>query len=158
MKKVIEDVTIIQSEDKQTRIRKVLAVRDSLANTFAEITTYGWDNNFKWQIIREAQPNIQRQIGRVDFSDFNEDELKLCGFKRWSEETNLHLIPFWLYPYMAYGIKLTSIDGHEIMTTPTYTASGTENYIDYDHRYGCLAFGIIPKKEQEETENEDQSN
>lgn len=140
-----QEETIIQNESKDIRIRKILAIRDSLANTLSEITIYGWDNNFKWQVLREAQPKLYERFGRTDFSDFTADELKLCGFKLFDKESNLHLIPFWLYPFLPYGITLTCISGETIKVTPYYVQSDQkETYIDNDHRMGCIAFGIIP--------------
>ncbi len=140
-----EQEIIIQSESKEIRIRKILAIRDSLANTITEITTYGWDNNFKWKVLRECQEKIHEGFGRVDFSDFSSDELKLCGFKKWDAETNIHLVPFWLYPYMAYGIELTCISGEKVKVTPLYIQSDAHGaYIDNDHRAGCIAYGVIP--------------
>ena len=51
----------------------------------------------------------------------------------------LRLIPLYLYPSLPIGIILTSIDGKEI----AFDGSN----IDTDVRFGCLAWGIKPKKD-----------
>lgn len=50
----------------------------------------------------------------------------------------LRLITLYLYPSLPIGIILTSIDGKEI----AFDGSN----IDTDVRFGCLAWGIKPKK------------
>ena len=51
----------------------------------------------------------------------------------------LRLIPLYLYPSLPIGITLTSIGGEEIV----FDGSN----IDTDVRFGCLAWGIKPKKD-----------
>ena len=50
----------------------------------------------------------------------------------------LRLIPLYLYPSLPIGIILTSIGGEEIV----FDGSN----IDTDVRFGCIAWGIKPKK------------
>lgn len=50
----------------------------------------------------------------------------------------LRLIPLYLYPSLPIGITLTSINGDEII----FDGSN----IDTDIRFGCIAWGIKPKK------------
>ena len=51
----------------------------------------------------------------------------------------LRLIPLYLYPSLPIGITLTSIDGEEKVFDG--------KNIDTDMRFGCLAWGIKPKKD-----------
>lgn len=51
----------------------------------------------------------------------------------------LRLIPLYLYPSLPIGITLTSIGGEEIV----FNGSN----IDADTRFGCIAYGIKPKKD-----------
>lgn len=48
------------------------------------------------------------------------------------------MIPLYLYPSLPIGITLMSIGGEEIV----FNGSN----IDTDSRFGCIAYGIKPKK------------
>lgn len=94
---------------------------------------------------------LAESIGRVDLTDLkSEDALKL-GFGIWDEKTNLHLIPFYLYDFLEYGQTLTSINGEQKVVKPGYNGGlpsepdSNPDYIDNDHRFGCLAYGYHPK-------------
>lgn len=62
-------------------------------------------------------------------------QAKLLGFKLWDEDSNLMLIPGYLYQYIPEGLELYSILGDK---------KEYKNYTDLDNecRYGCLAYGI----------------
>ena len=53
----------------------------------------------------------------------------------WRIESNLVLIPIWLYRCLPNGTKLTSIMGNEKVIG--------RDEIDTDIRGGCMAFGLI---------------
>ena len=62
-------------------------------------------------------------------------ELISLGALKWSKETSLYLLPFWLAPFLAHGTKLTCINGKIV------TVGAGE--IDMDERYGCIAYGVF---------------
>ena len=75
-------------------------------------------------------------------SEFEKGNLTKEEFdKKVANEKNtigLRLIPLYLYPSLPIGTILTSIDGKEI----AFDGSN----IDTDVRFGCIAWGIKPKK------------
>ena len=147
--------------DKENRLLSITALRNSFTNTLAELLIYNFEPGFKWKILVHSLKEFLGKFGRVDFSDFTSDELLLCGFKIWDKESNLHLIPLYLYPFLPNGLELTCIDGTKKIVQENYTSQYVEsslvgidktnnivneNYIDNDNRAGMLAFGIIPKE------------
>ena len=60
---------------------------------------------------------------------------------RWDEDMpDLWLFPLYLLPILPIGTKLTTIGGEEII----YDGSNVDN----DHRFGCIAYGIIIKEKK----------
>ena len=110
------------------------------ATRAAEPIAYSsWDSEFAIKHIRDL-PN--RLIGSPDFSpvDPNEltlEEMKNLGFRKWSNKTNLMLIPLYLLPYLKEGITVTDISDNQYY----FFRDGADN----DHRMGLLAFGVVPK-------------
>ena len=60
---------------------------------------------------------------------------KALGFKKWEEDSNLMLIPGYLYQFIPAGLDLYCISGEKVQY---------ESYKDLDNdcRFGCLAYGI----------------
>lgn len=73
----------------------------------------------------------------IDWKNLTLEEAKELRFRRWDEESNLYLIPIWLYPMIPGDLELTSIGG---------TKAFKED-IDSDTRFGMLAWGVILKEE-----------
>lgn len=147
--------------DKEKRLLTVNAIRNSFTNTLAELLIYDFEPGFKWKILTNSMREFLGKFGRVDFTDFTSDELLVCGFRIWSKETNLHLIPLYLYPFLPYGMELTCIDNTKVIVKENYTnkfkqtylanisesdSQENKDYIDNDNREGMLAFGIVPKE------------
>lgn len=84
-------------------------------------------------------------VGRVTVTDLTANEAQSLGFGIWDEETNLHLIPFYLYDFLEYGQELESISGDVKTVTPEYKDVDSNGYIDNDYRFGYLAYGFRPK-------------
>ena len=59
-------------------------------------------------------------------------------FRRWDTDSDLYLIPIWLKPVIPSDLELTSIGGDKAFAED----------VDTDTRFGCLAWGIILKEEQ----------
>ena len=144
-----------------------------LANQIACIQTYHWDEDYKKKSLNNAWQKVQEQFKKdIDWNTLTENQCRALHFGSWKskedikevisclqseyekgyltkEEFNkrvvnqkntlgLRLIPLYLYPSLPIGITLTSIDGEEIV----FDGSN----IDIDARFGCLAWGIKPKK------------
>lgn len=73
----------------------------------------------------------------VDPNDLTREEMENLGFRQWSKESDLMLIPLYLFPYMKEGITVTSISGEQYY----FFRESADN----DHRMGLLAFGVVPK-------------
>lgn len=145
-----------------------------LANEIACIQVYHWNEEFKKESLDNAWQKVQKQFKKdIDWSTLTESQCKALHFGRWqsaedveeeisiiqseyekghlteeefdkkvAKEKNtlgLRLIPLYLYPSLPIGITLTSIDGEEIV----FNGSN----IDTDIRFGCIAWGIKPKKD-----------
>ena len=145
-----------------------------LANKIACIQTYHWNEEYKKERLNDAWQKVQKQFKEdIDWNTLTESQCKALHFKIWQSKENiekeisclqselskgnitkeefdkkianekntlgLRLIPLYLYPSLPIGITLTSIGGEEIV----FDGSN----IDTDIRFGCLAWGIKPKKD-----------
>ena len=99
----------------------------------------------KEDLLNKSYQELAFLILRLYLDDFSDEEIKITKNefdKRVANKKNtlgLRLIPLYLYPSLPIGITLTSIDGEEIV----FDGSN----IDTDIRFGCLAWGIKPKKD-----------
>ena len=144
-----------------------------LANQIACIQVYHWDEEYKKKSLNDAWQKAQEQFKEdIDWNSLTESQCKALHFGRWQSEEDieeqisflkselekghltkeefdkkvanekntigLRLIPLYLYPSLPIGTILTSIDGKEI----AFDGSN----IDTDVRFGCIAWGIKPKK------------
>jgi hypothetical protein len=57
-------------------------------------------------------------------------------FGKWNEDNPIRLIPLWLLPFLASEFDCQDIIGKKHSKLPE---------IDNDHRFGYLAYGVIPK-------------
>jgi hypothetical protein len=92
----------------------------------------------RWQSAEDVEEEISIIQSEYEKGHLTEEEFD----KKVAKEMNtlgLRLIPLYLYPSLPVGITLTSIDGEEIV----FNGSN----IDTDMRFGCLAWGIKPKKD-----------
>ena len=111
------------------------SIRRIILNCTAEVTNYkSWGKDFAYSFIMELPEKIK--IKNLNPSELTMDEMKDLGFGRWDEKTELMLIPLWLMQFIDPEIYVMSIDGETVQF----------KHADNDHRFGCLAFGVIPKK------------
>jgi hypothetical protein len=146
-----------------------------LANQIACIQVYKkWDEEFKKESLNNAWQKVQEQFKKdIDWNALTESQCKALHFGSWQSEEDveeeisclqsaldkghltkeefdkkvanekntlgLRLIPLYLYPSLPIGITLTSIGGKERV----FDGSN----ISTDVRFGCLAWGIKPKKD-----------
>lgn len=146
-----------------------------LANQIACIQVYKkWDEEFKKESLNNAWQKVQEQFKKdIDWNALTESQCKALHFGSWQSEEDieeeisclqseldkghltkeefdkkvskekntlgLRLIPLYLYPSLPIGITLTSIGGKKRV----FDGSN----ISTDIRFGCLAWGIKPKKD-----------
>ena len=153
---------------------KVNNILKWLANQIACIQVYHWDEEYKKKSLNDAWQKAQEQFKKdINWNTLTENQCNALHFGRWQSEEDieeeisliqsefekghltkeefekkvenekntlgLRLIPLYLYPSLPIGITLTSIDGEEIV----FNGSN----IDTDARFGCIAWGIKPKKD-----------
>lgn len=156
-------------EDKVSNTLKWLANQIACTQVYKK-----WDEEYKKKCIDDAWQKVQEQFKKdIDWNALTESQCKALRFGRWHSEEDvekeisclqsaldkghltkeefekkvanqrktigLRLIPLYLYPSLPIGIILTSIDGKEIVF------NGAN--IDTDIRFGCIAYGIKPKKD-----------
>ena len=165
---IINNIKQISLEEKVNNTLKWLA------NQIASIQVYHWDEEFKKESLNDAWQKVQEQFKKdIDWNALTECQCKALHFGSWQSEEDieeeisclqseldkghltkeefdkkvanekntlgLRLIPLYLYPSLPIGITLTSIEGDEIV----FDGSN----IDTDVRFGCIAWGIKPKKD-----------
>lgn len=111
-----------------------------IANVVAESIVYEkhWGAKFCCKENREAFDKAMDEIRKeLDWDNLTDDDCNELRFRKWEESNPLRLIPIWLYKAIPVGTKLTSIGGGEVVFDG--------KNIDTDTRFGCLAWGIIPK-------------
>ena len=112
-----------------------------MANAVAQTVVYedSWSPKFCCNENRKAFDKAMAELRKnLDWDNLTEEDCKELRFKRWEEGKPLQLIPIWLYKAIPVGTKLTSIGGEEVVFDGKNIAT--------DNRFGCLAYGIIPKK------------
>ena len=145
-----------------------------LTNKIASIQVYDGNDEYTKKILNDAWQKVQEQFKKdIDWNALTESQCKALHFGRWRSEEDveeeiiclqseldkghltqeqfdkavanekktlgLRLIPLYLYPSLPIGITLMSIGGEEIV----FNGSN----IDTDTRFGCIAYGIKPKKD-----------
>lgn len=109
----------------------------------AETMVYDcWSDEFATKNVRGTVNQVIKceWFLPIDPNEFTVEELKQLDFRRWSRESELWLIPLWLRPFLADMFIYAAIDEEPKM--------GAAKDIDNDHRFGCLAYGVV-KHEQE---------
>lgn len=91
-----------------------------------------------WQSEEDVEEEISCLQSALDKGRLTKEEFDKKVFKE-KNTLGLRLIPLYLYPSLPIGITLTSIGGEEIV----FDGSN----IDTDVRFGCIAWGIKPKKD-----------
>lgn len=110
------------------------------ATRAAEPIAYtSWGTELSINHIRDLPDRLMKSPNffPVDPNDLTREEMENLGFRKWSSESDLMLIPLYLFPYLKEGIKISSISGNEYH----FFRESADN----DHRMGLLAFGVVPK-------------
>jgi hypothetical protein len=128
--------------NKLTTFEKVKAIRNSLLIRVGESLSYkSWSNDFRLtniQDIHETLKKWEEEYGsfKIDPTDLTFEQMIELGFSSWSEENPMRLIPIWLFPFLTEEFESESISGSK-----HYKLSEIDNV----HRFGCLAYGVVPK-------------
>lgn len=112
-----------------------------LANSVADSILNQKDPNAQCEELRQTWKTIYEYLKQKNLPDWRNltlKEAKELRFGRWSNESDLWLIPLWLFPLIPEDLELTSIGGQK----------GLVSEVDTDTRFGCLAWGIILKEER----------
>jgi hypothetical protein len=122
-----------------TTFEKCQVIRRVIVNRAAEVMAYtNWEAAFAVQQIRDIPADLLSQnpeLGDIQPSELTDAECESLGFCRWSKENPMRLIPLWLFPFLAGDVKTATIDGEVVMCKAD---------MDNDHRFGCLAYGVVP--------------
>ncbi|WAW44618.1 hypothetical protein [Klebsiella phage Kp_GWPR59] len=111
------------------------------ATRAAEPIAYqSWGDSFTAKNIRDLPTRLYMSpdFEPVDPNDLTLEEMKNLGFRKWSDDSNMMLIPLYLLPYLKDGFRAISISGEEF----TFTRDKADN----DHRMGLLSFGALPNE------------
>lgn len=117
-------------------------IRRIIVNSAAESMNYlNWDADFVASQLREIPERIKKAdwFIPVNPSDLTEKEMRELGFRKWSEDDPMFLIPLWIFPFLPDEVDCGCIDGEKRIQK--------KSEMDNDHRFGCLAYGVMPKKE-----------
>lgn len=118
-------------------VTKVLELLPRVLSLLAQGKLYpNWGAEFSWKETDKILDKFTKEVvGKLSWQDLTIAELDALGFGRWSEETELRLIPVYLYWAIPQDIEVTCFDG----STKKLSEADTDN------RFGCLAYGFIPK-------------
>ena len=94
-----------------------------------------WNAETAWRVASEVLDKLADEAKDLPWLDLSAAELDALGFSEWSKETGLWLIPSHLYRAIPGDTEVTAFDGE------TQKLSDA----DTDNRFGCLAFGFMPK-------------
>lgn len=116
-----------------TELEKAKSCRRIALTSWGEVNQYDWSPEFcKEEIKGKADGFLDRHSEyEINLNNLSESDLDELEFGKWSEESNLRLIPIWLKPFCK-NTEVISISGEKVMLDEA----------DNDHRFGCLAFGV----------------
>jgi hypothetical protein len=117
---------------------KCKLARKMILTKAAEIICYkdSWSDKFKIEEINSLGDNFKKHNELIDLSKLTRDQAEELEFGNWSEDTEMLLIPLWIYPFLDNTVKLKveCIDGEVKDLYP--------NEMDNDHRFGFIAYGL----------------
>jgi hypothetical protein len=133
---------------KKTTFQRCVAIQGVILKHAAEVyMAEGYGNT---EHLDEALRTLpERIIGNkhneympIDPTDLTLPEMDALGFGHWSDEVSFRLIPFWMHRFLSSKFKAQSINGD----APKIYKKAE---IDADHRFGFLAYGVVPKEMQQ---------
>ena len=122
---------------EMTTYEKCKAVRRCITSSAAEVMQYhNWDDSFCAKRIRDIPNRLRAPAGPLNIAELTEEQRNDLDFGRWSEDNPMRLIPLWLFQFLPDEIETECIDGVKSILRRAD--------MDDDHRFGCLAYGILP--------------
>lgn len=118
-------------------------IRRMIINRSAEVMVYNsWSDSFAAKQLRDFPKELNStengcKYFDIDPCDLTEPEMSDLGFGFWQAGNPMRLIPLWLYPFLAEEFPTECIDGE--------TALMKKSELNTDSRFGCLAYGVLPK-------------
>jgi hypothetical protein len=107
----------------------------NLASRAAQGAAYAsWRDDFARKEVAEVWQKPKCSLTITQIAEAPEADLLRLGFSRWSNDSDLLLIPLWAFNAVADGEQLTCINGETKI-------KGTDE-IDLDVRFGCIAWGF----------------
>ena len=122
---------------------KCCSIRRLILTRAGEVMNYDWDAEFSKKNIKEFPDDLKNRMNtrgndffNIQPSELTKEEMTELDFGRWSKDDPMRLIPLWLFPFLAQDIKTECIDE---------TKRIRKSDMDTDHRFGCLAYGVLAK-------------
>lgn len=125
-----------------TTFEKCKIIRNFILRRAAEVMVYtNWSAEFAASEIKSIPKDLVRGAGE-DFSNLNPadltaEEMKELDFGVWSKDQPFRLIPLWLLPFLAEDLYVCDFEGNFKRVR--------KSELDNDNRFGCIAFGVLPK-------------
>lgn len=117
-------------------------IRNYLLARTADVMTYeSWSIDFAVKHIRTLPADIKKgtYYNPIDLESLTKNQATELGFVDWSDDSELMLIPSWLYSFLPPTVKVTTISDKEY--------EGPSSELDNDSRSGALAYGIFPRSD-----------
>ncbi len=123
-----------------TTYEKCKAVRRIILNRAAEVMNYEFGDKSAANSIREIPEMLAEKIGKINILELTARQMDDLGFMKWEKDGQMRLIPLWLFQFLPDEIESESINGVKSVMKRAE--------MDNDNRFGCLAYGVLPKKRQ----------
>lgn len=127
-----------------TTFQKCELIREYLVRKVSEVIVYAdhWGDQFCMSELLEIPTSVltgqqDGQDWHIDPTDLTTEEMDKLGFGKFDENSTGRLIPIWVYPFMVDEVKLTSINGDQVIK---------KSEMNTDTRFGFLAYEVKGKK------------
>lgn len=126
-----------------TTFEKCKAIRSVILRRAAEVMAYtNWNAEFAASVIINIPKDLMSKSVENDFinldpSDLTMEEMKDLDFGVWSKDQPFRLIPLWLFPFLTENLYVCDFEG--------VFSHVRKSELDNDNRFGCIAFGVLPK-------------
>lgn len=122
-------------------------VRRNVMTRAAEAYSYSWPDKSVADNLRNGPAELLQvpNFRRIDPTDLTESQMDDLDFGLWSEDSELRLIPLWLKPFLVDKFMAGSINDETLQLVE-------RDDIDDDHRWGSLAWGVVPKEDENVSE------
>lgn len=127
--------------EKSNSIFNVLGnIRNRLANNLVMCHVYNYDKKQTLKAVNDIIEDTKYQVSQLDFELdirlLTKEQMLALDFGQWDEGKDLMLIPLWLVEFVK-NVEVYSISDEACMLYE----------IDKDIRYGCVAYGVVPRSD-----------